>query len=367
MRRSRTAQLVVAGILVVGCASSSTAGQTTEPVAASRSDAPTPSVSPAISEPASSAPAEAPTTSAGEDTTVRPGEAWIAGQRLVDPDNDSDTLGIFLVRPDGTGDHQLLPDLDGRQMHPAWSPDGHELAFIHENPDGTKELWVVEADGTKARQVATCKVPCNNMIRPDWIAADAGGIYVGRDEGPSKFMLSRVDLATGEVIDVVVREDGATAENWRLSPDGTRALVVRDILTDSKGAALFSVELATGDERQLTPYDSSLDRPAWLPDGRIVFNSPSLGVYNTSDAGPANLWVVDADGEHLEQITHYTEKNSGATQPEVLADGSGIAFTKVLDGTLIRPMAAVDLDGGNERYLTPGQHRGSHIDVRPLR
>lgn len=126
------------------------------------------------------------------------------------------------------------------------------------------------------------------------------------------------------------------------------------------------MDLATGDERQLTPYDYRLDRPDWMPDGRIVFNSPGLAVYNSGDAGPANLWVMDSDGGNLELLTRYTEQNSGATQPHVLADGSGIAFTKVLDGTPLRPMGIVDIDGTNERFLTPNQSRGSHIDIRPL-
>jgi Tol biopolymer transport system component len=238
--------------------------------------------------------------------------------------------------------------------------------FIQENPGGTKELWVVRADGTDARRVAACELPCNNMTVPEWRAADPGGIYVGRDQGLGKFMLSRLDLASGEMVDVVVREDGSAAENWRLSPDGKHAAFVRDILTDAKRAAIFVVDLATGDERQLTAYDYSPDRPDWMPDGRIVFNSPGLGVYNTGTAGPANLWVIDVDGSDLTQLTHFTEDNSGATQPHVLADGSGIAYTTVLDGTLLRPMGLVDIDGGNVRFLTPNQSRGSHLDIRPL-
>ena len=85
------------------------------------------------------------------------GRGWIVSQRLVDLDG-SDVTGIYLVRPDGTGSHRLVPDLDGAQMHPAWSPDGEEVTFIQENPNGTKELWVVGADGTNARAVATCEL-----------------------------------------------------------------------------------------------------------------------------------------------------------------------------------------------------------------
>ena len=90
-------------------------------------------------------------------------------------------------------------------------------------------------------------------------------------------MLSRVDLDTGKIADIVVREDGATAESWRLTRDAKRALVIRDILTDAKRAAIFVVDLATGKEQQLTEYAYDLDRPDRMPDGRIVFNTPGLG------------------------------------------------------------------------------------------
>jgi hypothetical protein len=87
-------------------------------------------------------------------------------------------------------------------------------------------------------------------------------------------------------------------------------------------------------------------RFTWRRRARLRLTAPNLRTYNVGDAGPANLWVMDADGGNR--------------------DGSGIAFTKVLDGTLRRPMALVDMDGGNERFLTPTESRGSHIDIRPV-
>ena len=126
-RRAPTspASLFAAVVLVAGCASSPTVDQTAVPAAAAASVAPPTAVSPATSQAASTA-TESPAPSAAGDTTVRPGEAWIASQRLVDLDNPDDGHGIFLVRPDGTGDHQLVPELDGSEMHPAWSPVGEQ-------------------------------------------------------------------------------------------------------------------------------------------------------------------------------------------------------------------------------------------------
>ena len=308
-----------------------------------------------------------PAASATDATAVLAGDAWIAYQWVIPGGGE----GIFLVRPDGTGLHQLVPELDGGQWHPDWSPDGSRIAFIQVDPDDTRGLWVVDADGTDAHQLTHCELPCNNMILPDWAPADPGGIYVGRDANPqpagppSTFMLSRFDLGSGTLSDVVVRDDGFTAEEWRISPDGTRAAFTRAPLTEDEGAALFVVDLASGDERRLTTGELFVASPDWLPDGRIVFNAPPLGLFNDGDAGPANLYVVDADGQHLERITDHEAMDTGATQPHVTPDGSGIAFTKLLS-RFDRPMAVVDLDGSDERYLTPTQLPGTHVAVRPV-
>jgi Tol biopolymer transport system component len=299
---------------------------------------------------------------------VGPGEPWIAYQWADGAGED----GVFLVRPDGTGNHQVVPDLDGKEWHPAWSPDGKQLAFIHVDPGDTLELWIVDADGANAKRLATCRTPCNQMIQADWIAADPGGIYVNRDADipasggiPHTFMLSRFDLANGSMADVVVRQDGWVAEEWRISRDGKSAVFAGGDTSVEATTRLYIVDLDTDQQRVLTTEDMSPARADWLPDGRLVFDAPPLGLYNEGDGGPGNLYVVDPDGANLEQLTRYADPNTGAFQPRVRPDGAGITITKLLDRST-RPMAEVDLAGGNERYLTPDQLPGTHIEVRPL-
>ena len=349
---------LVACLAVWACAGSST------------SPSPSPAATPGASTTATAQPSSAgsPGPSIDPPALVRAGEPWIAYQWLTEAGMD----GIFLVRPDGTGNHQLVPDLDGHEWHPAWSPDGKQLAFIHVNADDTRELWIVDADGANARRLATCLPPCNNTILPDWVAADPGGIYVSRDADvppsggiPQTFMLSRFDVATETMADVVVRKDGWVAEEWRVSRDLASAVFVGGDMSVDAMTRVYIVDLDTDMQLVLSKDEVSPARPDWLPDGRIVFDAPGLGLYNERDGGPGNLYVVKPDGTNLEELTHYAEPNTGAFQPRVRPDGTGITITKLLE-RYTRPMAELDLDGGNERYLTPNQLPGTHIEVRPL-
>ncbi|HEX5826264.1 MAG TPA: hypothetical protein VFY23_01990 [Candidatus Limnocylindrales bacterium] len=125
------------------------------------------------------------------------------------------------------------------------------------------------------------------------------------------------------------------------------------------------VDPASGDERRLTAFDWS-DNPDWLPDGRIVFSTPGLGRFNEGDAGPANLVAIEPDGSGLEQLTDFTDVNSGATQPRVTPDGSGITFTRVGPDRSTRVMAVLSLADNGVRPLTPGELMGTHAELRPL-
>ncbi len=101
-----------------------------------------------------------------EGTIVQVGEPWIAYQ-WVQADGD----GIYLVRPDGTDPHALLPDAKYNAFHPDWSPNGKQIAFDAETGGGN-EIWVVNADGTNAAVIVPrrteCAISCGDVALPAW-------------------------------------------------------------------------------------------------------------------------------------------------------------------------------------------------------
>lgn len=64
-----------------------------------------------------------------------------------------DGEGIWLMKPDGTNPHALT---DKDDIDPAWSADGSMIAFASSRA-GTRQLFVMNADGSNIRQVTDLK------------------------------------------------------------------------------------------------------------------------------------------------------------------------------------------------------------------
>ena len=113
---------------------------------------------------------------------------------------------------------------------------------------------------------------------------------------------------------------------------------------------IFCVDPYTGSAINLTKCPISHQRyPSWAPDGaRIAFTSDRDGAYN--------LYVMDADGGNVRQLTHRAA-------PQVLyfpswsGDGSRIVFG--LAGCEPPLMCEIDASGGTYRVL--GEGRDPHI------
>ena len=168
---------------------------------------------------------------ATSDAIVREGEEWVVhGGLATDPEGTGSAL--FLVRPDGTGEHRLVNEVPGTEIRATWSPDGSRIAYVQTTLDDRSELWAIDADGTHPQQLYRCERPCNDVDYPDW-APDGHSIYFQMDANapadgpPATFEVARYDLSTGEVRAVVTREDGLTVEQPRIAPDGSRVVYTR--------------------------------------------------------------------------------------------------------------------------------------------
>jgi Tol biopolymer transport system component len=99
--------------------------------------------------------------------------------------------GLFLIRPDGTGERRLTTCSarcanDVGDGSPSWSPDGKRIAFQRGH-----EIWIVDADGSHAHALTKCSSASCYHASPAWspdgtriaFIAGSGTLWVVRPDG----------------------------------------------------------------------------------------------------------------------------------------------------------------------------------------
>jgi hypothetical protein len=124
---------------------------------------------------------------------------WLAYQSVNPRGGD----GVFLVRANGSDDHEILTDLQSQHLHPDFSRDGKRLAY-----DSEANVYVAGADGTAPRLIANCdpNAGCMQHWEPAW-SPDGKQLAIstaaGMGDPPKRFGIGMIDLATQTVRPVV--------------------------------------------------------------------------------------------------------------------------------------------------------------------
>ena len=249
---------------------------------------------------------------------------------------------------------------EGDAVQPAWSPNGHRIAYWT-NLDGQRDLWTIPAGGGDP-------VPVTNDPPTDWSPAwssDGRYLYFSSDRGGSMNLWRvPIDEASGRTLgppepvtapasfagNLSVARDGkrivyearaGTTSLQRASFDPTRGRIVGQPTLVAQGARSYlSVDVAPDGEwlalwcridqddicvmradgsgfRQLTD-DRHKDRwPRWSPDGKTI-------VFYSNRSGNYDVWTMRHDGSGLTQITHTPSRSE--LYPALSPDGKALAF-----------------------------------------
>ncbi|HEU5239309.1 MAG TPA: winged helix-turn-helix domain-containing protein [Pyrinomonadaceae bacterium] len=213
-----------------------------------------------------------------------------------------------------------------------WSPDGSKLVFFssEQRQDGT--YWSLSEMPARGGAHKTILPPAQRKI---WFIAWA-------DQGRGIVM-----TATDPVTKI--------AQLYYVSyPDGETRRITNDLIGYTSISVGGETIMAGKVERQSRVWVTNWPNPgparqaierdmadgfAWMPDGRIV--------YDTNDDGKSHLWTTDLAGTQRQQLS---PDNVDERQPEVSPDGKLITFISKRSGGVA--LWVMDAEGRNPRRLT---------------
>lgn len=293
-----------------------------------------------------------PRVAGGFDTAASwsPHAMRIAFQRGTLASDAGDRYDIYRMDRDG-GHLQQLTSGAGNFVMPAWGP-GTRIAFVARY--GQHEcLGVVEANGRNQQDLFCAPAPAT-LQQPLWSADGrslyvGGGHFVGRLGDSWRALAWKVDASTGAATQLasVLLDSPRQVE---IAPDGSRAL-----LSDVVPNALQLVDFAS--HRVATvAYGYA---PRWSKDarriafsGEVYESSPEFRYYNP-------LFVMDADGGNVRQLTRARVDNLAYSAAQWSRDGSRLLLNQrtYLDPSLLVPrysLRLLDVASGRIAALPSG-------------
>ncbi len=218
------------------------------------------------------------------------------------------------------------------------SPDRRLVAFYAGRDGQPPDIYVERRDGTGVRRITTDP---EDDAMPDWLPDGSGLLFRtlrGRTGSNYGFSLAVASVDGG---DVRLLTNGPWSDvQVRISPDGTRLAVVREL---GGSISLWIMNSDGSGGRKIAEDLDGLGALSWSPTGPLVL----VHAESASSAGGSGLFVTDVD----RAVTMELEAARGLTGLAVWSpDGSAIYFVRSVDGNA--EIFAIRPDGTRLRRLT---------------
>jgi Tol biopolymer transport system component len=239
-----------------------------------------------------------------------------------------DNSFVYLIDPNGTSEHLLLP---GPNECPRWSPDGKDISLgsgIFENagqPNGTFRAF------TTLEHTRYLPDPTLNLGCPIWSPDGSRLAYQGWDDAdPTRNGIYTLSAADGSDLRRLTSSPNGGDLPGDYSADGTQLFFMR-VSGNHEQGPLMVVGMDGSDARLVT--GNAYGAPSLSPDGQTLLASRS-----------GSLYLIALDGSLATPI-EILNTTMDAYEPMWSPDGSGILFTLYADLSGGGDIARVRPDG----------------------
>jgi dipeptidyl aminopeptidase/acylaminoacyl peptidase len=234
---------------------------------------------------------------------------WIAYQSDYDGNEQWD---LFMVSPQNGEVAQLTRTPEVAESSPRWSPDGRKLAFlIKPKTSSTRELALLDVLSRKITNLTTNTSKEWSNFHPVW---SRDGRWVAYTQGNAKGDNANVfvvDVATGKSTNLTPHEGAHKYHATSFSPDGRQLLLTSDAANGFDNLALLDV--ATKKLTWLTKEKWSVEAGDFAPNGRAL-------TWTANTDGVVDVYLYDITTKKVQRLPFSAGVNELA--------GSDTAFSK---------------------------------------
>jgi len=219
------------------------------------------------------------------------------------PDRKSDEtrMSVYVAPIDGRAAARRFTQ--GNKDHsPRWSPDGRYLAFASDRGE-KNQLIVAPTEGGEPRQITNSKYGISN---PAWSPDGKRIAYMARSgEYKQSKERSPVEKSAPRVI-----------RDLRYKLDGIGFF-------DERRTHIFTIDVESAKEKQVTGGDWYDDQPAWSPDGKLIAFISDREPERHQRQWRSDVWIVPSGGGGARKVTR---SKGSAAHPAFSPDGRSVAF-----------------------------------------